>query len=185
MGFRRHLFIPNKLAYIRGKKRPKVECILCAIVREDPAVDNLLIWRNDLLALCANLYPYNAGHLLLFPLRHIRDPRELTFREMHGMFILVNRCLEILDSLYEPCGFNIGFNVGDASGASIPHLHQHLVPRYPKELGFVDVVGGAKIIIEDPSLTMQKLRAEFAGFNLPGDTAEEGGGTTHKKHRGK
>jgi ATP adenylyltransferase len=65
-----------------------------------------------------------------------------------------------------PSGYNIGYNVGEASGASIEHLHQHVVPRYSRELGFVDITAGAKIIIEDPEVTLQNLKAAFASFKI-------------------
>jgi hypothetical protein len=63
---------------------------------------------------------------------------------------------------YSPQGYNIGWNIGDASGASISHLHMHVVPRYHRELGFIDIIGGAKIIVEDPEVTRDSLRAAFA-----------------------
>jgi ATP adenylyltransferase len=160
--FHRNLFVPNKREYIKGRLRPKVDCIFCAILQGNPKVDQLLIWKDDLWAVSANLYPYNAGHLLLFPLRHILDLRQMTPEEALGLHRLTTRCLGILDQTYEPCGYNVGFNLGDASGASIEHLHQHIVPRYPKELGFVDIVSGAKIIIEEPGQTMSRLREAFA-----------------------
>ncbi len=163
MPFRRQLFVPAKRDYIKGKKRPPVDCILCSILAGDPQVTSLLIWQDDLFAVCANLYPYNAGHLLLFPKRHIVDPRQLNRHEEAGFFPLLRRCLDVLERLYQPLGFNIGFNIGDASGASIEHLHQHLVPRYHKELGFVDIITGSKIIIEDPQTTMTRIKEAFAG----------------------
>jgi len=158
---RHHLFVPNKRDYIKGNKKPKVGCIICAILAKDPRVENLLVWKDDLWAASVNLYPYNPGHIFLFPVRHIIDLRDLTQEEAQRMFLLTNHCLTILDSLFEPCGYNVGFNIGDASGASIDHLHQHMVPRYPKELGFVDICAGAKIIIEDPLVTVEKLKKAF------------------------
>lgn len=113
------------------------------------------------MAISANLYPYNAGHLLLFPRRHMVDIREMTEEESRRMMQLTGHCMTILDLVYAPHGYNVGFNIRDASGASIEHLHQHIIPRYPKELGFVDIVAGAKIIIEDPETTMKKLRTAF------------------------
>jgi ATP adenylyltransferase len=162
MTFRQQLFIPNKRAYISGKNRPSVDCIICSIINEEPAVANLTVWKNSLVAACVNLYPYNAGHLLLFPLRHITDPRQMSSEEMKQMQLLLNHSLNRLDSIYQPAGYNIGVNIGEASGASIDHIHQHVVPRYPKELGFVDITAGAKIIIEDPGVTLEKLRSSFA-----------------------
>ncbi|MFZ2959739.1 MAG: HIT domain-containing protein [Candidatus Ozemobacteraceae bacterium] len=163
MVFKSHLFVPNKSDYIRGNRRPKVDCILCAILRGDPAVESLLISRTDLIAVSANIYPYNAGHILIFPTRHVFDIRELTDIEERAVNATTRLCLDHLDRLYTPAGFNIGYNIGDASGASVEHLHQHVVPRYPKELGMVDIISGTKIIIEDPTVTMTRLREAFAG----------------------
>ncbi len=166
MAFDKQLFIPNKRDYITGKKRPTVDCIICSIIKKEPEVTNLLVWKNDFVAVCANLYPYNAGHLLIFPTRHIEDPRERTENEILQMSKLLQHSMDVLEKIYEPSGFNIGFNVGEASGASIPHLHKHLVPRYSRELGFVDITAGAKIIIEDPNHTLEKLRKEFEGYEI-------------------
>ena len=157
MAFTNQIFVPNKREYIRGRQKSEVECILCAIVQKDPRVARLLVWEDDTFAVSANLYPYNAGHLLVFPLRHIHDPRNMTPEEALGIHELTGKFMTLLDAVYEPAGYNLGYNIGDASGASIWHLHQHLVPRYPKELGFVDILAGAKIIIEDPQVTMEKL----------------------------
>lgn len=166
MPFRQQLFIPNKRDYITGASRPAVACIICSIINDEPGVANLLVWKNDVIAACANLYPYNAGHLLLFPLRHVNDPRQLNETEQKHMQTLLNFALDKLEAVYHPSGFNVGFNIGEASGASIEHLHQHVVPRYARELGFVDITAGAKIIIEDPQTTLTKLREAFAGLTI-------------------
>jgi len=165
MTFRQQLFIPNKRAYILGASRPTVDCIICSILNNEPEVANLTIWKNGTVAVCANLYPYNAGHLLLFPLRHITDPRQLSEQEMYQMSMMLKHSLDRLDKVYQPAGYNIGFNIGEASGASIDHIHQHIVPRYSRELGFVDITAGAKIIIEDPNETLAKLREAFADLS--------------------
>ncbi len=163
MPFKSHLFVPGKREYIRGRRRPPVDCILCSIVDQNPEVQSLEVARDRLVVVSVNLYPYNPGHLLLFPRRHVIDPRELTEAETRAMTRWQLRCLDILERLYEPLGFNIGMNVGEASGASIPHMHQHIVPRYHKELGFVDILAGSKIVIEDPRDTQQRISEAFAG----------------------
>jgi len=161
--FKKNIFVVGKRDYILGIDRPQVECILCTVLFGDhPGVKNLSIWEDSLLAVSANLYPYNAGHLLLFPRRHLTDIREMTDEESLRMIQLTRHSMDILDRTYAPHGYNLGYNIHDASGASIEHLHQHVIPRYPKELGFVDVVAGAKIIIEDPQVTMNKLRQAFS-----------------------
>jgi len=164
--FRKNLFVPGKWNYIRGKKPRVVDCILCGVLNKDSRVENLLVWEDDVSAVSVNLYPYNAGHLLIFPKRHILYPRQLTEEETMRLNSITKKSLDILDELYQPEGYNIGYNIGEASGASIRHLHLHMVPRYPKELGFVDVIGGTKIIIEDPAQTMEKLKKAFAGLNF-------------------
>lgn len=164
MTFESQLYIPNKMEYLRGHKRPKVDCIICSILQKDPAVKNLLVFENETVGCSVNLYPYNAGHLFIFPVRHIVDPRELTEKEQAEMNKLCNFALTQLEEIYQPNGFNVGFNIGYASGASIEHLHQHIVPRYARELGFVDIISGSKIIIEDPIVTLERLRENFKKY---------------------
>jgi ATP adenylyltransferase len=158
----KNLFSLNKLSYIKGGN-PKVNCILCAVVAKHKDVVNLLVAEGTNTAVCVNKYPYNSGHILIFPKRHITDYRDLSSSERREMDELLQKSLDVLESLYSPAGYNVGFNMGDSAGASIQHLHVHLIPRYKNELGFIDIVGGAKIIVEDPSLTMTKLREAFRG----------------------
>ena len=158
---RNNLFVPNKLAYIKGKARPNVDCILCAIVERNDQVERLEVYQSALFTVSLNLYPYTPGHLLVFPKRHIVDVRELTPAEVLELHTVQALCLNILDTVYQPRGYNVGYNIGDASGASIQHLHLHIVPRYPRELGFIDIIGEARIIVEDPKVTQQRLIQAF------------------------
>ncbi len=157
---RDYLFNTEKLNYVKGKK-PDVECILCAIRDRSPEIENLEIFRNDLVMASVNLYPFNPGHLMLFPLRHIQKITELTGEEAAAMHELLTRACVILDEEFAPSGYNIGYNIGEGSGASIPHLHQHIVPRYPNEVGFLDVLGGARIVVSDPAEVMERLKKRF------------------------
>ena len=166
MSFDRHLFIPSKLGYIKGSERPKVDCILCSVCKNDPRVDNLVLWKNDVVAVSINLYPYTSGHTLIFPIRHITETTDFTDEEVLQMHKLQVFTIGVLKEYYNPSGFNIGYNVGYASGASIDHVHQHIVPRYPRELGFVDIISGSKILIEDPMVTLEKMRKAFKNFKI-------------------
>lgn len=158
---RKNLFVPNKMPYAKGKNRPNVECILCAIVDKDDKVERLEVHRTKLFTISLNLYPYSPGHLMIFPNRHIVDVRELNSEEVLELHSLQCLSFEVLTHAYQPRGFNVGYNMGESSGASIPHLHLHVVPRYPRELGFMDVIGGSRIIIEDPNVTQVRLLEIF------------------------
>ena len=162
---RDNLFVPNKLAYVKGKARPDVECILCAVIEGNEQVDRLEVHQSTLFTVSLNLYPYSPGHLLVFPNRHIVDVREFTGAEVVELHRLQCLCLDVLNAVYQTQGFNVGYNIGPPSGASIEHLHLHIVPRYPRELGFMDVIGGARIIVEDPNVTQEKLRRAFEQGN--------------------
>ncbi len=157
---RDHLFVPNKIDYVRGN-RPKVDCILCAVIRRDEAVEKLEVFRDDLFCITVNLYPYNPGHLMLVPLRHICDPRELTDQEAMRSHELQSRCMNVLDELYHPHGFNIGYNLGPFGGASLEHLHLHIVPRFRNEIGFMDVISGARTFVGDPLDMVKRISRAF------------------------
>jgi ATP adenylyltransferase len=154
-----HMIIPGKLAYVRGKK-PEVDCILCALRDSDKRVPDLVLLRHELMIVTLNLYPYNPGHLMIFPRRHLTDIRQFTQEEVLVMHRLQERSMHALEALYNPRGFNIGFNVGQASGASIEHIHCHVIPRHRNEIGMVEMISqGSRVLVEDPMETREKLRA--------------------------
>ncbi|MDI6781571.1 MAG: HIT domain-containing protein [bacterium] len=156
-----HLFVPSKLEdYLLGEK-PKVNCILCAIRDRDEKVVQIDVYRSQDMIVSLNLYPYNPGHVMIFPNRHIKDIRELNEEETNQIQSLTIKTLDVLDRLYSPSGYNIGYNMGNIAGASIEHLHLHIVPRYKNELGFVDILSNSKIIVEDPRKTLKRFREAY------------------------
>ncbi len=132
-------------------------CILCRLCAHDPEVPNLCVFATELFAVSVNLYPFNPGHLLVYPLRHIEDVRELSREEETEMGQIRNSMLDALDNLYSPHAYNIGFNMGRVAGASIPHIHLHIIPRYPNEIGIPELMGGKRVLVEDPRETREKL----------------------------
>ncbi len=156
------LYSPGKLAYARGETpRPKVECILCALAGRDPAVTCMEVGRVDGMVVSLNLYPYNPGHMMVFPERHVVDPRDFSETEVLALHRVTGRVLGTLERMYQPQSFNLGNNLGPSSGASIPHWHQHVVPRYASELGFLDILGGARLMVEVPDETLRRAREAF------------------------
>lgn len=159
---RNYLFNTEKIKYVKGEK-PDVPCILCAIRENHPAVKNLTVYSNAKFMIAVNLFPFNPGHLMIFPLRHVTAISELTDDEALEMHRLLVKSIAILNEEFGPSGYNIGYNLGDGSGASITHIHQHVVPRYANEVGFLDVLSGTRVIVSDPNAVMLKLRERFRG----------------------
>ncbi len=161
MKIEKHLVIPGKLGYVRGQK-PKVDCILCSIRDQDSRVVSLEVYRGRLMLVSLNLFPYNPGHLMIFPLRHLTDLRQFKREEVLEMHRMQKVSMEVLDELYGPAGFNVGYNIGPTSGASIEHIHCHLVPRHRNEIGLLEMISqGSRVLVEDPNETLNKLRAAF------------------------
>jgi ATP adenylyltransferase len=157
---RRYLFNTEKIKYIKGNK-PRVECILCSIRDRNPDVSSLEIKRTEHSIVTVNLYPFNTGHLMVFPLKHYTDLSEMTDSEALDLHRLTAESIKILKEEFNPAGFNIGYNMGVVAGGSIEHIHQHIVPRYANEIGFIDVLAGDRIIVLDPCEVMERLKKKF------------------------
>lgn len=155
-----YFFNFEKLAYLTGD-RPN-GCILCLIREDDPAAVNLTVHRDKGFIVCLNLYPYNPGHLLVFPERHIVDVRELDREERAEMDRAIDLALGVLDEELKPAGYNIGCNMGLVAGASIDHLHWHIIPRYPREIGIAELLAGKRVLVDHPLDTRDRLKKAFA-----------------------
>lgn len=140
-----------------------MDCILCAIRDGNPDVKSFEVARRDGFIISVNLYPFNPGHLMIFPARHVEDPGGLTDEEALSLHRLLAETLKILKSEFGPDGFNVGYNLGHGSGASIPHLHLHIIPRYNNEVGFTDVLAGTRLVVSDPVEIRDRIRQRFSG----------------------
>ncbi len=158
----RYLFNTDKLKYLKGKK-PAVPCILCAIRDRNPDVESFEICRGGGMIVCVNLYPFNPGQIMIFPERHIEDLRDLNEDEAAEMHRIMCRSISAITEEYGPSGFNAGFNMGRGSGESIAHLHQHLIPRYGNEVGFLDIIAGTRLFVTDPLSVMERLKKRLSG----------------------
>lgn len=155
-----YLFNTEKIKYV-GKRNEKHACILCAIRDRADDVVSLEIYRTDTFIVSANLYPFNPGHCMIFPLQHIEHLHDLSLDDVKALHQLTIKTINILKEEFNPSGFNVGYNIGSWSGASIPHIHLHVVPRFPNELGFLDVISHTRVMVVDPHDVCERLKIRF------------------------
>jgi ATP adenylyltransferase len=161
--FQHHVLAAGKLSYAKGT-RPNVPCILCAVREEHPDVQSFKIYEEELCFICLNLYPYNPGHLMVIPTRHVLRLEDLTDKERNRIFEVVGICQKLLQACFNPTGFNVGYNQGQFSGASVDHLHVHVVPRYKSELGYIDLIGQTRVVVQPVSEVFALLKARIGEF---------------------
>lgn len=122
------------------------ECPFCRIPRL-PDQEGLIVARGELVYAVLNLFPYNPGHLMVVPYRHIPDYTDLGPAELVEFSEFTRHALGVLRQVSGPHGFNIGINAGVSAGAGIAaHLHQHVVPRWGGDANFMPVIGGTKVL---------------------------------------
>jgi ATP adenylyltransferase len=138
------------------------ECVFCRLpVLEDE--EALIVERAAHAYTVLNLYPYNTGHVMVVPYRHVGEIDALDDGEAADVMRLVRRATAALRSEYTPDGTNIGANLGKAAGAGIPaHFHMHVVPRWSGDTNFITVVGGVKVLPEELPDTWRRLHARLA-----------------------
>ena len=143
------LWTPHRMEYIRGEGKPTHsnegdDCPFCRAPGMSDA-DGLVIARGDNVYALLNLYPYNSGHLMICPYRHIADYTDLTANEVAELGSFTQNAMRVLRVVAGAHGFNIGMNQGSVAGAGISaHLHQHVVPRWGGDMNFMPVIGGTK-----------------------------------------
>ena len=152
------LWAPWRMEYIREAKPS--DCFICQIIKETSDSENLILLRGEYTLLLMNRYPYNSGHLLVAPYRHIATFQELTLDEQQEISSFTQIALHALQSLMNPDGFNMGINQGAAAGAGLEdHLHQHIIPRWNGDTNFMPVVGQTRVIPQLLEEQYQQLKA--------------------------
>jgi ATP adenylyltransferase len=147
------LYTPHRMAYIRGEGKPASggegeDCPFCRIPKL-PDAEGLIVARGEVAYAVLNLYPYNSGHLMVVPYRHVSDYADLTVEETDEVGRMTQHALRALRAASGAQGFNVGMNLGSVAGAGIAaHLHQHVVPRWGGDTNFMPVVGHTKVLPE-------------------------------------
>ena len=154
------IWAPWRIKYIQ---MAQIEgCIFCDKPKENNDALNYILYRGDKNFVIMNSYPYNPGHLMIAPYRHIANLEELTDEELHEHFNVVSRSIKLLKQVFKPDGFNLGINMGKVAGAGInDHIHTHIVPRWQGDTNFMPVLADVKVVPEALTETYEKLKGKF------------------------
>lgn len=153
------LYSPWRLKYVTGGEKGG-GCVFCdALDRNDP----LIVFRGTHTFVILNLFPYNNGHLMVVPNRHIGRLALATDDELSELMGLTRTAEQVLTEAYAPHGMNMGLNLGKPAGAGVlDHLHMHVVPRWDGDTNFMSVVGETRVLPEEIATTAERIRSGFA-----------------------
>ena len=155
-----HLWSPWRLAYITGASQ-STGCVFCDALTS-PQAEPLLVYRGSTCFVILNLYPYNNGHLMVIPNRHIASLAAATADELRELIDLTRAAEVALSEAYAPHGLNMGINLGKPAGAGVlDHIHMHVVPRWTGDTNFMTVVGRTRVLAEELPETAARLRPIF------------------------
>jgi ATP adenylyltransferase len=149
------------MTYILDEEKPS-GCIFC-MACDGRGADDLVLGVGEHTLVMMNKYPYNNGHILVAPRRHLGTLQDLTQEEKNDLIQKVELAIKALKKLMNPQGFNVGLNLGEVAGAGIAeHLHFHVVPRWGGDVNFMTVMGEVRVIPEHIRATYEKLKPHFA-----------------------
>jgi len=138
-------------------------CVMCDALARAGSDDSLVVHVGALNFVVMNLYPYNSGHVMVAPRRHVGSLQAATPEELAEMMALARRLEEVAKDVYHPDGANLGMNLGRPAGAGVAdHIHLHFVPRWAGDTNFMTVAGDTRVIPEDPREACRRLRPYFA-----------------------
>lgn len=159
------LWAPWRMEYIgQAREGEDQGCLFCEKPKEGDDEKALIVARSELSFAMLNRYPYNSGHLMVAPFRHVGELEEVEDDESLDMQRLMQRCVKALKEAMQPDGFNIGMNLGVVAGAGIPdHLHWHIVPRWTGDTNFMPVIAQAKVLPEDLTRVNHRLAQAIEG----------------------
>ncbi|MCG2676001.1 HIT domain-containing protein [bacterium] len=150
------IWAPWRMKYIMGEKEKN--CLFCRVAKEKKDEKNYLLFRGQKCFIILNTFPYNNGHLMVAPYRHLANLEDLNTEELSELMGLVSKSVGWLKEALKPEGFNIGMNLGKIAGAGIEdHLHIHVVPRWSGDSNFMPTIAQVKVIPELLKDTYRKL----------------------------
>lgn len=156
--YEQYLWSPKRKDYEVNEIPEDIDCIFCAMSEDDERITKLTVFEDDFLMVVLNLFPYNTGHLMVIPKRHVNDLTSLEDEERNRLFKMVSKVEELQEEVVEPAGIDVGINIGKAAGESIPHLHVQLVPIYEKDRGFMETSLDTKVMKQSLPDTQEEYR---------------------------
>ncbi len=166
------LFSPWRHTYVT-RNADRESCVFCDALQSDEG-RSLIVDEGPSCFVILNLYPYNSGHLMIVPRRHVGSLAALDDVELAELGTLTRRAEIALSEAYQPQGLNVGMNLGRPAGAGVlDHLHVHLVPRWTGDTNFMSVVGNVRVLPEDLSRTAERLRPIFDRLSREGRLQSE------------
>ncbi len=137
-------------------------CVFCALAAEPVDESTGVIAKSQLSFVVLNAFPYGSGHVLVLPIRHVAEVREMTDAEYEDFSQILRRTILALEAAYDPDGMNVGVNLGQAAGAGIPkHLHGHVLPRWLGDTNFMTTIGETRVLPESLESTWRKVHDQF------------------------
>jgi ATP adenylyltransferase len=163
------LWAPWRIPYIRGIDKDDDGCFLCHYyAHPEDDTEDLVLWRTEHSIVVLNRFPYNNGHLLVAPARHIADLAATSDTEMLELIRLVRESQRVLSMAISPHGFNVGLNFGRYAGAGLPdHMHIHVVPRWDGDTSFMSVCSDTKVVSQSLTDLLAELKKASAEHGLP------------------
>jgi ATP adenylyltransferase len=157
------IWAPWRLAYVKDASKDNEEqCIFCAKPRAEEDEANLIVHRGERCFVILNLYPYTNGHLMVAPYEHLSRLQDLPTETTAEMMSLAQAAMNRLEQVYEPHGYNVGFNQGRVAGAGVEHhIHLHVVPRWGGDTNFMPVIADTKVMPQSIEQSYEALKGAF------------------------
>jgi ATP adenylyltransferase len=156
------LWAPWRADFILGPKEKG--CIFCNRIKRKTDREDYILYRGKKVFVILNRYPYNSGHLMVVPNRHVGSLNRMTDDEFQEFFEVTRTAIEVIKEVFHPQSFNIGMNLGRGSGAGVPgHLHMHIVPRWSEDTNFMPVIGKTRVVSFDLGMIYKMLKKGFEG----------------------
>lgn len=152
------LWAPWRSAYVTSIATKSKGCVFCRIQKDKKDKKNYIFKRHLHCFAVLNIFPYNNGHVMIIPNRHVNDLKKLRKEEKEDLFALLEHVKDLLDKVLHPQGYNIGINIGRAAGAGFPgHFHIHIVPRWKGDVNFMPVTTDTKVISQSMDVLLERL----------------------------
>lgn len=153
-----YLWSPKRKEYETSEIPEDIDCIFCAQAEGDERITKLGVFEDEFLMVVLNIFPYNTGHLMVVPKKHCNSMMDLSDEERNRLFAMVQKVEKLQREVMEPAGIDVGINIGEEAGESIPHLHVQLVPIYEKDRGFMETSLDTKVMKESLTDTLENYK---------------------------